>query len=30
MSHADVIVCDGDQQQEEGPSFFKIWKAQVV
>ena len=24
MSHADVLVCNGDQQQEAGPSFFKI------
>ena len=23
MSHADVLVCDGDQQQEERPSFSK-------
>ena len=23
MSHADVRVCDGDQQQEAGPSFPK-------
>ena len=23
MSHADVLVCDGDQQQEAGPSFSK-------
>ena len=22
MSHTDVLVCDGDQQQEVGPSFF--------
>ena len=21
MSHADALVCDGDQQQEAGPSF---------
>ena len=26
MSHADVRVCDVDQQQ----NIFKIWKAQVV
>ena len=30
MSHADVLVCDGDQQQEAGPSFFKYMGAQVV
>ena len=30
MSHADILVCDGDQQQEAGPIFFKIGKAQVV
>ena len=23
MSHADVPVCDDDQQQEAGPSFSK-------
>ena len=23
MSHADVLVCDGDQQQEAGPSLSK-------
>ena len=23
MSHADVLVCDGDQQQEAGLSFSK-------
>ena len=26
MSHADVIVCDDDQQQEAGPSFSKYWR----
>ena len=23
MSHGDVVVCNGDQQQEAGPSFSK-------
>ena len=23
ISHTDVLVCDGDQQQEAGPSFSK-------
>ena len=23
MSQTDVLVCDGDQQQEPGPSFSK-------
>ena len=23
MSHANALVCDGDQQQEAGPSFSK-------
>ena len=23
MSHSDVLVCDGDQQQEAGQSFSK-------
>ena len=23
MSHADVLECDGDQQQEAAPSFSK-------
>ena len=23
MSYTDVLVCDGDQQQEAGPSFSK-------
>ena len=23
MSHTDVLVCDGDQQQEAVPFFFK-------
>ena len=28
MSYADVLICDSDKQQEAGPSFFLIWKAQ--
>ena len=24
MSHADVLVCDGDQHQEAGPSFYNM------
>ena len=26
MSHIDVLVCDGDQQHETGPSFSKYWR----
>ena len=26
MVHVDVLVCDGDQQQEAGPSFSKYWR----
>ena len=30
MSHADVLVCDGDQQQEAGPSFSKYGGSSYV
>ena len=30
ISHSDVLVCDGDQKQEAGPSFSKYGKPQVV
>ena len=26
MSHADVLIWDGDQQQEAGPYFSKYWR----
>ena len=29
MSHADVLVCNGDQHQEAGPSFFKYERLQL-
>ena len=29
MSHADVHVCDGDQQQEAGPSFSKYGRLKL-
>ena len=29
MSHADVLVCDGDQQQEAGPSFSKYGRLKL-
>ena len=28
-SHADVLVCDGDQQQEAGPSFSKYGRLKL-
>ena len=29
MSHANVLVCDGDQQQEAGPSFSKYGRLKL-
>ena len=29
MSPADVHECDGDQQQEAGPSFFKYGRLKL-
>ena len=29
MSHADVLVCDGDQQQEAGLSFSKYGRLKL-
>ena len=29
MSHADALVCDGDQQQEAGPSFSKYGRIKL-
>ena len=29
MSHVDVLVCDGDQKQEAGPSFSKYWRLKL-
>ena len=29
MSHADALVCDGDQQQEAGPSFSKYGRPKL-
>ena len=29
MSHADVLVCDDDQQQEAGSSFSKYEKLKL-
>ena len=29
MSHADILVCDGDQQQEAGPSFSKYGRPKL-
>ena len=34
MSHADILVFDGDQQQEAGPSFskyggFKLYRSAI-
>ena len=29
MSHADVFVCDRDQQQEAGPSFSKYGRLKL-
>ena len=29
MSHADALVCDGDQQQEAGPSFSKYGRLKL-
>ena len=30
MSHIDVLVCDGDQQQEAGPSFQNMGGSSCV
>ena len=30
MSHAYVLVCDGDQQQKAGPSFSKYGRQSCV
>ena len=30
MSHADVLVCDGAQQQETGPSFSKYGRLKLL
>ena len=29
MPHADALVCDGDQQQEAGPSFSKYGRLKL-
>ena len=29
MSHADVLVCEGDQQQDAGPSFSKYGRLKL-
>ena len=29
MSHADALVCDGDQQQEARPSFSKYGRLKL-
>ena len=29
MSHADVLVCDGDQQQDAGPCFSKYGRPKL-
>ena len=29
MSHADILVCDGDQQQEMVPSFPKYGRLKL-
>ena len=29
MSHADALVCDGDQQQEAWPSFSKYGRLKL-
>ena len=29
MSHADKLVCDGNQQQEAGPSFSKYGRLKL-
>ena len=29
MSHADVLVCDGGQKQEAGPSFSKYGRPKL-
>ena len=29
MTHADGLVCDGDQQQEAGPSFSKYGRLKL-
>ena len=29
MSHAGVLVCDGDQQQEAGPSFSNYMRLKL-
>ena len=29
MSHANALVCDGDEQQEAGPSFSKYGRLKL-